>query len=61
MSVHRMSHWTNSQGCYFKDDPNGDLVFYDDYEKLEGEVARLTALVQAHQTYNPKQSQKEGD
>lgn len=34
MSVQRMSHWANSEGCYFKDDPNGELIFYEDYERL---------------------------
>jgi hypothetical protein len=39
---------------------DGAWVKYEDYQKLEAEVevARLTALVQEHQTYQTKQGEK---
>jgi hypothetical protein len=40
-----------SENCY--------VVESETVSKLQAEVKRLTALVQAHQTYSPKQSQKE--
>lgn len=44
---------------YLRDADTGEYYSLDEILKLNAEVARLTKLVQEHQTYSPKQSAKE--
>jgi multidrug resistance efflux pump len=45
VSAKRMSHWTNSEGCYFKYDENGEYVFSDEYDRLAAELAEAQRQV----------------